>query len=163
MMVLPWILHRLGNRQLQFVASNSTANESDLQRTIGEHVVNELRNRSNGPGITNGAKPRANNSETLGAEIEPRTLTTRRLQEKLARQRYRCYFTGLALEPHNATLEYLVPLSRGGAIAIGNVAFVRSEIAHMKGRMLPEEFVEWCGRIVQHHDDRTRERAAQEA
>lgn len=114
--------------------------------------MNERPKKFSDPGGTTGTKSKASNSEPN----EPRTLTAKRLQMKLVAQNYRCHFTGLPLEPHNATLEYLIPLARGGTVTIRNVVFVRSEIAHMKGRMLPEEFVEWCGRLFTHSQVRTR-------
>lgn len=64
------------------------------------------------------------------------------LKELLIKQNYTCPYTGRKLIPkQNASIDHVVPLSRGGLKTIDNVQWVDWTVNRMKYNMTPEEFL----------------------
>lgn len=69
---------------------------------------------------------------------------------KLAKdQEFRCALSGLPLEPSDAALDHIVPVSKGGTDDIGNLQWVHSVINKMKGSLDNDEFVAMCRKVSQ--------------
>lgn len=62
---------------------------------------------------------------------------------------FRCAMSGLELDPDNASLDHIKPLSRGGTHTLDNVHVIHSTVNRMKGEMDQAEFVRWCKLIAQ--------------
>jgi 5-methylcytosine-specific restriction endonuclease McrA len=71
------------------------------------------------------------------------------LLESFEKQERKCVYTGIELIPgDNATLDHIVPRSRGGLNAIDNIQWVTRTVNQMKTDMTHDEFVEMCSMIV---------------
>lgn len=69
---------------------------------------------------------------------------------KLAKdQEFRCALSGLPLDPSDAALDHIVPVSKGGTDDIGNLQWVHFVINKMKGSLDNEEFVAMCRKVSQ--------------
>jgi 5-methylcytosine-specific restriction endonuclease McrA len=88
------------------------------------------------------------------------TVTGKQLKSLLETQGYRCAYTGESLSPEVASLDHVVPLSRGGEHGISNLAIVHHEVNAAKGTMTLEEFVIMCRKVVAHADRNGDQRAA---
>ncbi|MEX0678358.1 MAG: HNH endonuclease [Pirellulales bacterium] len=66
----------------------------------------------------------------------------------LERQNFRCALTGQRLTPSNASLDHVIPVSRGGAHAIENMQVVLTSVNHAKGTMTQDEFIQLCHEVV---------------
>lgn len=84
------------------------------------------------------------------------------IRRKLAEQNGRCLLTGEELTPVNISADHMVPVSRGGAHALENIALVTLEANAAKGTLTPEEFVSLCRKVVEHHDRKQKDAASQE-
>ena len=70
-------------------------------------------------------------------------------QEMFERQGGRCAFTGVVLVPgENASLDHIIPLSRGGDDSIENLHWVTKEVNRVKADLTAAEFVEMCRTVV---------------
>lgn len=78
------------------------------------------------------------------------SVTTGKLLELMKLQEFKCAMTGRALTPETASLDHMVPVSRGGQHVMDNVQVVHSEINGAKRTMLPEEFLALCAEVVEH-------------
>lgn len=79
-------------------------------------------------------------------------ITTSDVKAALRRQGYRCALTGDELTPEIASLDHVVPLSRGGEHRPENIQVVTRDANRAKGPMVAAEFVEFCRRVVAWHD-----------
>ena len=70
------------------------------------------------------------------------------IEALLERQNYRCALTGHHLTPNNASLDHMVPVSRGGAHTIENMQVVLTKVNHAKGTMTQDEFIQLCRKVV---------------
>jgi hypothetical protein len=66
----------------------------------------------------------------------------------LERQNFRCALTGQHLNPSNASLDHVIPVSRGGAHTIENMQVVLTSANHAKGTMTQDEFIQLCREVV---------------
>ena len=72
------------------------------------------------------------------------------LKAKLESQRFRCALSGEEIMPGvNASMDHVVPVSRGGALGVENVQWVSIRVNKMKGDMLPDQFLSLCKAIVE--------------
>lgn len=76
-------------------------------------------------------------------------ITSRGVLELVERQEYRCALTGRRLEPTTASLDHVVPLSRGGRHEMENAQVLHKMVNRAKGAMTNEEFIEMCFEVVQ--------------
>lgn len=68
-------------------------------------------------------------------------------------QKGRCAVTGKELTPGvNASLDHIVPVSRGGVSTQGNLRWVLYEINIAKADMTHEQFIEMCRDVVRAQD-----------
>lgn len=68
---------------------------------------------------------------------------------KWAEQNGRCAYTGVELVPGvNASIDHIVPYSRGGQNCAENVHWVDRLINRMKTDMLPNEFIATCAHVA---------------
>lgn len=84
-----------------------------------------------------------------GEESDSGRITGKALFRKLAKQQYRCHLSGVLLDVDDASLDHIVPLSRGGTHTIDNIAIVHAAINRMKGTMSEDEFIGWCRKVVE--------------
>ena len=75
-------------------------------------------------------------------------VTSGKILEMVKRQHYRCAITGRDLTPETATLDHIVPLSRGGLHKLDNVWVVHRDVNMMKGTLVYDEFVALCRDVV---------------
>lgn len=70
------------------------------------------------------------------------------LKEKLEAQNFKCAYTGEAIVPGiNASIDHIVPASRGGSDGPENLQWVSKVINLMKTSMTHDEFIAMCKRI----------------
>jgi 5-methylcytosine-specific restriction endonuclease McrA len=79
-------------------------------------------------------------------------ITAKKLELLAEDQQYRCALSGMHLEPEDASLDHIVPLSSGGRNEIGNVQIVHREINAMKGTLDARRFIELCRMVASHAD-----------
>ena len=84
-----------------------------------------------------------------------RAICTRDLLNLLAAQHYRCALTGRVLEPANAAMDHMLPVSRGGRHLIENIQLLEKSVNRAKGTMTNEEFLAMCRDVVAWADDRS--------
>lgn len=66
-------------------------------------------------------------------------------------QEYKCRLSGIELTPNTASLDHVIPVSKGGEHVVSNVAWVHSEINRMKGQLSVDEFISLCVKVAQHN------------
>jgi len=72
-----------------------------------------------------------------------------KIKHKLEEQEYKCVYTGIVLIPgRNASLDHILPISRGGTHEIENLQWVDIQINRMKTDMTHQEFIQMCHKIV---------------
>lgn len=80
------------------------------------------------------------------------SVTTNRILDLIKRSEYRCALTGRRLEPKDASLDHIVPVSKGGAHVMSNLQIVHKQINQAKGTMTGSEFVAMCREVVAYAD-----------
>ena len=88
------------------------------------------------------------------------SVTAKRLLEILQKQKFTCPISGRALTPETASLDHIIPLSRGGEHSLSNVWIVDQQINHAKATLLLDEFIVLCRNIVSHQSDRNTAQSA---
>ncbi|MGE3807074.1 MAG: HNH endonuclease, partial [Gemmataceae bacterium] len=63
-------------------------------------------------------------------------------------QQFRCALTGRLLEPDTASLDHVVPVSRGGPHSIDNAQALHKDVNRAKGTLTNDEFIELCREVV---------------
>jgi len=94
-------------------------------------------------------------TQTISYGGEGMTVRPIALQEviKLVRsQDYRCALTGRELIPQTASLDHIVPVSRGGEHCIANAQVLHEAVNRAKGTLTNEEFIQICREVVAHVD-----------
>lgn len=81
---------------------------------------------------------------------DDKRITSKRLRRVLEQQDYRCFFTGRKLSPDVASVDHMLPISRGGTNTIDNVCVVHADVNRAKGTLTVSEFVELCREVVEH-------------
>ena len=66
----------------------------------------------------------------------------------LESQSYRCALTGRPLQPEDASLDHIVPVSRGGLHLLENVQVLHTAANRAKGTLTTAEFVALCREVV---------------
>ena len=73
--------------------------------------------------------------------------------QKLEQQGYRCAITGEVLVPAvNASLDHIVPQSKGGSHDIDNLQWVIKDVNRARHNLSLSEFIDLCRRVVAHAD-----------
>lgn len=70
----------------------------------------------------------------------------------LKRQKYRCALTGEKLAPDTASLDHIIPVSRGGKSYLGNAQVLDATVNRAKHTMTNDEFIAMCRQVVRHAD-----------
>ena len=94
---------------------------------------------SGGSGLI--AKPRS-------SECDTEKITASGLQTLVEKQGYRCALTGRSLDPDTASVDHVVPLSRGGVNRMSNVQVLHIDVNKAKGAMTTDEFIDLCKEVV---------------
>lgn len=79
----------------------------------------------------------------------PDTVTGKQILQLVESQEYRCAITKRALTPESASLDHIIPLSRGGSHSIENLCVVDQQVNAAKGSMTTDEFVALCREVAQ--------------
>jgi hypothetical protein len=66
----------------------------------------------------------------------------------LESQSYRCALTGRQLHPEDASLDHIVPVSRGGQHLLENVQVLHTAVNRAKGALTTAEFVSLCREVA---------------
>lgn len=61
---------------------------------------------------------------------------------------FRCALSGVEMHPDDASIDHVVPLSKGGDHSMCNMAIIHMAVNRMKGEMDHAEFVRWCTLIA---------------
>jgi 5-methylcytosine-specific restriction endonuclease McrA len=80
----------------------------------------------------------------------PNAVTSRMILNLLEKQGYRCALSGRQLTPETASIDHVLPLSRGGRHAIENLCIVDHQVNVAKGTLTLEEFVCLCREVAEH-------------
>ncbi len=63
-----------------------------------------------------------------------------------------CDYTGETMERgRNAALDHIIPKNRGGTNNLDNLHFVLVNVNNLKARMMENEFIDLCKKIVRHN------------
>lgn len=84
-----------------------------------------------------------------------RAICTRDLLDLLDAQDYRCALSGRVLEPANAAMDHVLPVSRGGRHSIENIQLLEKAVNRAKGTMTNDEFLAMCRDVVAWADNRS--------
>jgi hypothetical protein len=76
--------------------------------------------------------------------------TARQLKEILERQEYRCALSGVKLEPQDASLDHIVPVSKGGSNSADNLQFLHKDVNRAKFTMSQQDFIKMCARVAEY-------------
>jgi hypothetical protein len=83
------------------------------------------------------------------------------IRRQLVRQNYKCALTGRDLTPANASIDHIVPLSRGGSHAPDNIQILHRDVNAAKGTMMHEEFIALCREVASVADQKERQAGCQ--
>lgn len=84
------------------------------------------------------------------ASTKPMAITATQIMGMIESQDFRCALTGRELTPETASIDHVVPLSRGGDHGLGNIWVLDHKVNVAKGTMTPEEFIAMCREVVEH-------------
>jgi 5-methylcytosine-specific restriction endonuclease McrA len=82
-----------------------------------------------------------------------RPVTAKQLLAIVEDQGYKCALSGVELTPETASLDHIVPMSKGGTHTIENVWIVDRRVNGAKGTMTTEEFISLCRAVVKHNKE----------
>jgi CRISPR/Cas system Type II protein with McrA/HNH and RuvC-like nuclease domain len=74
--------------------------------------------------------------------------TRAELRNLVEEQGFKCAGTSIDLEPETASLDHMIPVSRGGSDDIENLCVVHHEVNRAKGQMTWNEFVSMCHAVA---------------
>jgi 5-methylcytosine-specific restriction endonuclease McrA len=77
------------------------------------------------------------------------TITTKQILNLLEQQGKRCALTGWPLTPETASIDHVIPLSKGGDHSIDNAQIVDYRVNLAKGTMTNDEFIEMCMAVAE--------------
>ena len=81
---------------------------------------------------------------------ERKTVTAKMILQLIESQEYLCALSGRRLTPETASIDHIVPMSRGGDHDISNLWVVDHHVNSAKGTMTVEEFVSLCRDVTAH-------------
>jgi 5-methylcytosine-specific restriction endonuclease McrA len=85
-----------------------------------------------------------------GEEMEQQLEVASRPQllKLLRKQDYKCALSGIELNPNDAVIDHVLPVSKGGKHTIDNLQILFDEINRMKGNLSNERFIELCSMVA---------------
>lgn len=83
------------------------------------------------------------------------TVTAKMIMELIESQGFRCALSNRQLTPENASLDHVIPLSRGGTHDIENLCVVHHQVNTAKSSMTVDEFVTLCREVTECQDQST--------
>jgi 5-methylcytosine-specific restriction endonuclease McrA len=78
-------------------------------------------------------------------------ITASDLWSALDRQQYLCALSNRELTPQTASVDHILPLSRGGTHTPDNIQILSADVNRCKGSLTNAEFVELCKEIAARH------------
>ncbi len=84
-----------------------------------------------------------------GGPIRVSKITTAKLRAMLEKQGYRCALTDRELTPKVASVDHMMPVSRGGPNTIDNICILHSDVNRAKGTQTVGEFIQMCREVVE--------------
>jgi len=81
---------------------------------------------------------------------EVKTVTAKMIMRLVEQQAFRCALSGRELTPETASLDHIVPLSRGGNHELSNLWAVDHQANSAKGTMTVDEFISLCREVAGH-------------
>jgi len=85
----------------------------------------------------------------------PKAVTSKMILELVEHQRFRCALSGRKLTPETASLDHIVPLSRGGEHNLSNLWVLDHQVNMAKGTLMVDDFVAMCREVTQQQDGHT--------
>lgn len=79
-----------------------------------------------------------------------KAITASKILNIIEGQQYKCALSGRKLTPETASVDHIVPLSKGGTHDISNIWVVDHRVNIAKGTMSVEEFVTMCREIAKY-------------
>jgi len=84
----------------------------------------------------------------MGSGVGKKKATRTQLIKLINEQEFRCALSGVELEPSDATLDHIVPVSNGGDHSIDNLQVVNDTVNRMKGTLSNDDFIMWCRKVA---------------
>jgi 5-methylcytosine-specific restriction endonuclease McrA len=81
-----------------------------------------------------------------------KTITAKMVMQMIEDQGFRCALSGRPLTPETASLDHVMPLSRGGAHDLSNLWAVDHQVNSAKGTLSVEEFVLMCRDVASYQN-----------
>ena len=78
------------------------------------------------------------------------SISAKMIMELIERQNFHCALSNRKLTPETASLDHIVPLSRGGTHDLSNLWVLEHLVNTAKGTMTVEEFVAMCRDVAIH-------------
>ncbi|GBF49463.1 HNH endonuclease [Leptospira ryugenii] len=82
--------------------------------------------------------------------MEKFKLRASHIRELLKKQEYRCYLSGVELNPDNVDIEHIVPLGKGGLHELTNLCLIERSFRELKRYHTVEEIKDLCQKVVLH-------------
>ncbi len=76
-------------------------------------------------------------------------ITQKKVLALLDNQQYRCALSGRILTPKNASLDHILPVSRGGPHLIENAQVLDKQVNRAKGTLINDEFIQLCRDVIE--------------
>jgi 5-methylcytosine-specific restriction endonuclease McrA len=77
-------------------------------------------------------------------------ITPQAIRELIECQGHRCALTGRKLRPETASLDHIIPISRGGSHCIANAQVLHKDVNRAKGTLTNDEFVTLCRQVARY-------------
>lgn len=77
------------------------------------------------------------------------TVNSTQILSLIRRQKSRCALTGRVLSPSDASLDHIIPISRGGTHSIENGQVVHRDVNRCKGTLSNDEFIAICREVAE--------------
>ena len=80
------------------------------------------------------------------------SISSKKIMEMIEEQNFRCALSDRKLTPETASLDHIIPLSRGGTHEIDNLWVVEHLVNSAKGTMTVDEFIAMCRDVASHQN-----------
>ena len=83
---------------------------------------------------------------------QEKNIKPKEISALIEQQEYRCALSGRTLTPETASIDHIVPLSRGGEHAIHNLWAVHHQINAAKGTLTADDFLAMCRDVIRQQE-----------